>query len=75
MSKRRWSPPRPLKLPEITFLAGKIDALPEDRRGIARSLIAQAMQRGALSNEQLRSVARLVATLKPTVKRWEAHTA
>jgi hypothetical protein len=73
MTKRQWSP-RSLKLPEITFLAEKIEALPQRERLYARSLIAQAMRRGTLSDKQLRAVARLAATLKPTVKRGEAHT-
>lgn len=70
MSKRRWSSPRPLKLPEITFLAERIEALPERERFAARRLIEQAMRWGTLSDKQLLSVARLAATLK----RGEART-
>lgn len=70
MTNRRWSQPRPLKLPEITFLAEKIEALPERDRVLARSLIGQAMQRGSLSNKQLRHVARLAA-----MTRREVHIA
>jgi hypothetical protein len=70
MTKRRWSPPGPLRLAEITILAEKIEALPERERLYARSLIAQAMRRGTLSDKQLRAVARLAAT----VKQGEVHT-
>ena len=64
MTKRQWSP-HSLRLPEITFLAAKINSLPDHKRGIARSLIAQAMRRGTLSDKQLRLVASLATTLKP----------
>ena len=71
MTKRLWSP-RSLKLPEVTFLAEQIEMLPEHKREFARSLVAQAMRRGTLSDKQLRTVAGLVTSLRRT--RREAHT-
>jgi hypothetical protein len=72
-SKHRWSPPPPLKLAEVTFLAGNIEALPEADRLLAGSLIGHAMQRGTLSDKQLRRVARFVSTIK--AQRREARAA
>ena len=68
MTARRWSPPLPLRLPEITFLAEHIDALAERERPFARRLIAHAMSRGTLTDKQLRAVAGLVASVKRTTR-------
>ena len=40
---------RPLNLAEITFLAGRIEAVPDNKRELARSLIGQAMRCGTLA--------------------------
>ena len=68
MTARRWSPSPPLRLPEITFLAERIDALPESERPFARRLIGHAMSRGTLTYKQLRAVAGLVASVKRTTR-------
>jgi hypothetical protein len=60
MTARRWSPPQPLRLPEVTLLAERIETLPERERPFARRLIGQAMSRGTLTDKQLRAVAGLV---------------
>ena len=63
---------RPLALAEITFLAGRIEAVPDNKRELARSLIGQAMRRGTLSDKQLRAVAGLVASVKRTAREARA---
>lgn len=68
MTARRWSLPQPLRLPEITFLAEQIDAVPERDRAFARRLIAYAMSRGTLTDKQLLAVAGLVASVKRTTR-------
>ncbi len=65
---------RPLNLAEITFLAGRIEVVPDNKRELARSLIGHAMRRGRLSDKQLRAIASIVASVKRTARETHAIT-